>query len=250
MSSVGFETVDGVATLTLNRPESLNAFDLDLAAGLVEAVAEAGRAEIEALVIAGEGRAFCAGGDVRQMAASGDPAGYLRALTADVHAALAAIRQLPVPVVARVHGPVAGGGLGLVLAADIVVAAESATFTAAYGALGLSPDCGVTALLPVAVGGVRARAFLLGGRRLVAAEAYEWGLVTRVSADEQIDDVIDDEVARARSAGRDAVAATKALLGDHAYREHLERESVRISELAAGPAAGRIAAFAAKGEGR
>ena len=247
MTSVTLETADGVATLTLRRPDSLNAFDLDLAARLRDAAESVARVEVDALVIAGEGRAFSAGGDVRLMAASGDPAGYLRALTRDVHAALAAIRELPVPVIARVHGPVAGGGLGLLLAADIAVAAESATFTAAYGALGLSPDCGVTALLPGVVGAARARAFLIGGRRIDAVTAREWGLVARTVAAETLDDAVAEEVERARRAGREAVAATKALLSDGDYRARMDRESVAICDLAAGSAGPRIAAFAGRG---
>lgn len=250
MTSVTLETANGVATLTLRRPDSLNAFDLDLAAGLRAAAESLAQADVDVLVIAGEGRAFSAGGDVRQMAASGDAAGYLRALTRDVHAALAAIRELPVPVIARVHGPVAGGGLGLVLAADIAVAAESATFTAAYGALGLSPDCGVTALLPKVVGAARARAFLLGGLRLDAVTAREWGLVARTAPAAALDDSVADVAERARGAGRAAVAATKALLADDDYRAQLDRESAAISELAAGSAGPRIEAFAGGGAAR
>jgi len=250
MTSVTLEVSDRVATLTLRRPESLNAFDLDLARRLREAVEAVAASDAEALVVAGEGRAFSAGGDVRAMAASGDAAAYLSALTEDVHGALAAMRELPLPVIARVHGPVAGGGLGLMLAADIAVAADSATFTAAYGAIGLSPDCGVTALLPRVIGEARARAFLLGGRRIDAATARDWGLVVRTAALDDLDAAVAEEVELARGAGRDAVAATKALLTDDGYRAQLDRERDRICALAAGSAAPRIAAFAERARAR
>lgn len=246
MNEVVLQVSDGVATLTLNRPEALNSYDLALAAQLRSAVERVAESDAAVLVVAGEGRAFCAGGDVREMAASGNPSAYLDALTADVHAALAAIRALPVPVIARVHGAVAGGGLGLLLAADIVVASEAATFTAAYGAIGLSPDCGVTALLPSVIGSGRARAFLLGGERIDAATARDWGLVAHVVRAEELDERVAAVVARARVAGRDAVAATKRLLDAGRLRAHLEREASSIAALAGGSARDRITAFASR----
>ncbi|MFB8388083.1 enoyl-CoA hydratase/isomerase family protein [Microbacterium sp. NPDC055910] len=244
MTSVALEIDAGVATLTLSRPATLNAFDLDLAAELVAAVADVARSDAEVVILAGEGRAFSAGGDVRAMAGSGDPAQYLRELTRDIHAALAALRELPIPVIARVHGAVAGGGLGLVLAADIVVAGADATFTAAYGAIGLSPDCGVTALLPDIIGAGRARAFLVGGRRIDAATAMQWGLVHTLVLAEGLDEAVAEAVENARRAGSASVAATKALLSGSGYREHMEREATVISYLAGTTAAARIAAFA------
>lgn len=246
MTEVSLALEDGVATLTLNRPGALNAYDLALAAQLRAAVDRVAETDAEVLVLAGQGRAFCAGGDVREMAASGDPAEYLAALTTDVHAALAALRELPVPVIARVHGAVAGGGLGLVLAADLVVASADASFTAAYGAIGLSPDCGVTALLPGAVGTGRARAFLLGGMRIDAETARAWGLVTEVVPATELDARVAAIVARARGAGRAAVVATRALLDGADHRAHLEREASAIATLAGGAARLRIDAFASR----
>lgn len=248
MRSVHLAVGGAVATLTLDRPASLNAYDLVLAGELRSAVDEVAASDAEALVIAGQGRAFCAGGDVREMARSGDPCAYLQNLTTDVHAALAAIRALPIPVVARVHGAVAGGGLGLVLASDVVVASEDATFTAAYGALGLSPDCGVTSLLPAAVGASRARAFLIGGTSIDARTAQEWGLVAEVVAPGSLDDAVAASVASARIAGRAATAATKGLLDPSPERHarQLQREADAIARLAGGAAAARIAAFAGR----
>jgi 2-(1,2-epoxy-1,2-dihydrophenyl)acetyl-CoA isomerase len=248
VTDVVLDIDDGIARLTLNRPAALNAYNLSLARELRAAVAAVHESDAAALIVRGEGRALCAGGDVREMAASGDPEGYLRELTTDVHAALADLRRLPVPVIARVHGAVAGGGLGLVLAADIVVASEPATFTAAYGAIGLSPDCGVTALLPGVVGAARARAFLVGGRRIDAATALAWGLVADVVPAEALDAAVAGAVAAALAAGREATAATKTLLDAEAasFDERLNREADSIATLAGSSASERIAAFAAR----
>lgn len=247
MTDVRLEFTDGVATITLHRPESLNALNLALATGLRKAVSEVRDSHARALVLAGAGRAFCAGGDVRAMADADAPGDYLRALTGDVHAAIRELRSLPLPVIARVHGAVAGGGLGLVLASDVVIASEDATFSAAYGALGLSPDCGVSALLPAAVGAVRARAFLLGLSRLDAHTAVQWGLASHAVARDELDREVDAAVTRVSAIGRDAVRATKGLLDDPApsLETQMAREAASISDLA-DLAVDRLRQFAAR----
>lgn len=250
MSTIDLAVDDGIATLTLRRPDSLNALNLELAVAFFEAVrAVASRDDVDVLVLAAEGRAFCAGGDVAEMAASGDPSGYLVELTRDVHESLALIRELPIPVVARVHGAVAGGGLGVMLSADIVICATEATFTPAYGALGLSPDCGATALVPEAIGRRRAKELFLLGRRLDAATAQDWGLVSEAVDAAQLDDHVSACVTRLRAPGRDASAAVARLLGTSGgdHRAALAAEAASISALAATPLAReRIARFAAR----
>lgn len=236
MSTLDLHVDRGVATLTLGRPDSLNALNLELAAELVGLIRDVGRRDdVDVLVLAAQGRAFCAGGDVAEMAASGDPSGYLLDLTRDVHEAIALIHELPIPVVARVQGPVAGGGLGLMLSADVVVCADGVTFTPAYGAIGLSPDCGTTVLLPAAVGERRAREMLLLGRRLDAATALDWGLVAEVSPTDALDGRVDAAIERIRGAGRFASVAVRRLLSrSHAdFRQSLADEAASISALAA-----------------
>ncbi len=150
--------VDGnVARITLNRPEVSNAVDLPAAHAFEVAVQRAGADdEVRAVLLTGAGPRFCAGGDLAAMAADEDPAGYVRELALVFDRGLRSLAALPKPVVAAVHGAVAGAGLGVVLSADLVVAARSTKFAFAYTGVGLTPDCGVSVLLPRAIGQQRA----------------------------------------------------------------------------------------------
>lgn len=187
---VRYERLGRVGHVVLDRPEVSNAFDLRAAHALgaaldtVEAAAE--RNDIGAVLLVGAGARFCAGGDVRSFAASDDPPGDLRVLAATLEAQLRRLSELPLPVVIAAHGSVAGAGLAFLLNADVVVAARSTRFTMAYSAIGLTPDCGVSYLLPRAVGQQRALDLAVTGRVLSADEAADWGLVTRVVADEAV----------------------------------------------------------------
>ena len=170
----------GVASLRLNRPEVGNAFDLAMARAFRAAVDDIARQPgLTAVVLAAEGKLFCTGGDVASMAAADDPPRHLSKLAGTVHEALVALRELPLPIVAAVQGAAAGAGVGLVLSADIAIAAYQARFVSAYADLGLSPDGGVSALLPAAIGPRRAAQFMLTGMTIDASTAREWGLVTQ-----------------------------------------------------------------------
>lgn len=188
LSPLQFTRSDAVVTLQLNRPAQGNAIDLPLATAFRDAARLiVTLKDVAAVVLAGTGGLFCAGGDVRAMVAAPDRPAFIGQLADTLHEGLLHLRAAPVPIIAAVHGPVAGGGLGLVLAADIAIAAESATFCAAYSRIGLSPDCGVTALLPRAVGMRRAAMLMLTDMTLDAARAAEWGLVSEVCADDALD---------------------------------------------------------------
>lgn len=227
--SVGLEIADGVATLTLDRPDEFNAIDIGLARALEQRVGEISASDADVVVLRAAGRGFCAGGDVRAMAAAADPSQYLDDLVEAAHRALIALRTLPQPIVARVHGPVAGGGIGLMLAADIAIASEKAHVTPAYGAIGLSPDCGGSALIADAIGDRRARAFFLLGERVAAETAADWGLVTRTVPAESLDEAVDGAVRQILAQGADAPRATKRLLGlDGTYEERLAAEHLSI----------------------
>jgi len=239
---------DGVARITLDRPESANALDLPVARALGQAIAETARNEqVRVLVLAATGKLFCAGGDVGEMAAGADRSGYLAELAGTMHEALEALRRLPVPVVAQVQGTAAGAGIGLVLAADIAVAADSAKFTFAYPGVGLSPDCGVSALLPRVVGPRRAAAFALTGRVLTAAEAGEWGLVTEVCPAVRLPGRVDELAASIAAGPASALGQTAILLRqgiEKSYADQLRREAATIAALGDGrEAAERIAEF-------
>lgn len=177
--------VGGVAILTLNRPDAANSIDAPLARAFREAVgALDADATVRALVIEGAGKMFCGGGDLASFAREERGAArYVEALIADLHAGLEALEGFHAPVVAAVHGAAAGAGLGLAMAADIVVAGAGSRFVMAYTRSGLTPDGGTSWLLPRLVGLRRALELTLLNRTLSATEALEAGLVTEVVPD-------------------------------------------------------------------
>ncbi|MCW2527733.1 MAG: enoyl-CoA hydratase [Pseudonocardiales bacterium] len=227
-----------IASLSLNRPDAGNAINQAMADELRAAVVEIGRRpDCGLVVLSSAGKAFCVGGDVREMAAASDRGEMLTALAGAVHEALVALRSLPVTIVAAVQGAVAGAGLGLVLAADLVVCADNATFRTAYAAIGLSPDCGVSALLPGVVGQRRAAELTLNGRVLDAQEALDWTLVTEVCP-------IDDLGARASELAASIAGRAPKAIGEAArllraapgrgYSDQLDDEGATIARLGRG----------------
>ena len=174
----------GVATLTLNRPDTANSVDIQTAVALGTAVDHAANdPDVRAVVLLGAGPRFCAGGDVGAMAAVDDRAGFIEELATTLDAALQRLESMAKPVVVGVQGAVAGAGLAVMLGGDIVVAAGDTRFTTAYMGLGLTPDCGLSWSLPRAIGQQRALELLLTPRVLTADEAMRWGLVTEVVSD-------------------------------------------------------------------
>ena len=174
-----------VATLRMNRPERMNAYDFEMGDALLSALAGVAHdPAVRCVVFTGSGRVFSAGGDVGLMGGMKDEAQHLFLdLTVRLHAFVASVRRCRKPVVSAVNGVAAGGGFSLALAGDIVVAAESARFALAYQNIGLSPDGGSTFFLAKTVGTHRAMELTLTGRTLSASEASSWGLVQRVFPD-------------------------------------------------------------------
>lgn len=200
---------ENVAHITLNRPEVANSIDEHLARELMQAVLRCDEdPAIRAVVIAGTGRTFCAGGDLKSFAAQGEHLPYhLKETTTYFHAAISRLSRMDPPVVAAVNGAAAGAGMSLACACDIVVAAESARFTMAYTRAGLTPDGSSTYFLPRIVGFKRALELTLTNRVLSAREALEWGIVSRVVPDGEL-------LAEAGAlAAQLAAGATKALGG-------------------------------------
>lgn len=173
---------EGLAQLTLRRPECHNAIDAQVLQDLARAISElSASSDVRAVLIAAEGADFTVGGDLDHLAASADSlVDELRAHVAVYHGALETLYNLDVPVLCAVQGAAAGGGLGLLWAADGAIAASDLRLRAGNAAAGLSPDGGGTFALPRLVGEHRARAMLLLGRTLNAEEALQWGLVDRV----------------------------------------------------------------------
>lgn len=173
-----FTVDDGIATIVLAHPEKLNVLSRELLADLIEAFDRAREASARAVVLSAEGRAFSSGGDLSDPSTR---AGELAALLDDAyHPTLRAMLDLPMPVICAVNGKVVGGACGLVLACDLVIAAEDAVFDFAFARIGLVPDCGLAWLLPRIVGRNRARHILLGARHIGAEQALALGIVERV----------------------------------------------------------------------
>lgn len=209
--------IDGaIATITLNRPSSFNSIDLSIAKRLRELAAEVDASdEIRVLVIEGAGRAFCAGGDLPTLgaaAASDTIAPVVGELLHHYHAFIAALVHMPRLVLASVHGSAAGAGFSLTSIADFCIAADDARFTPAYAKLGVSPDGGGTAGLTAAVGPRRALQIFLGQDSFSAAQAFEWGLVTKVVPATALKAATRELALRLAQNAPAAIAATKRLI--------------------------------------
>jgi 2-(1,2-epoxy-1,2-dihydrophenyl)acetyl-CoA isomerase len=177
-----FEVRDGVAHLTLNRPKAANALDLTLVRELVEVAGICDRnPAIRAVLLTGAGKMFCAGGDLRSFAAAEGRSipDLVREVADTLHKAIAIMARMDAPVIAAVNGVAAGAGMSLVCFADLAIAAESAKFTMAYTAAGLTPDGSSTFFLTRSLGRRRTAELMLTNRRLSAAEAVEWEIVNR-----------------------------------------------------------------------
>ena len=191
---IRLETADGVATLTLNDPSTLNAAGIDLASEMAHALRAlaAGIVEARALVVTGEGRGFCSGANLsgggaagREMDVDGKPdAG--QALELVYNPLIMLMRDFPLPIVTAVNGAAAGVGCSIALMGDIIVAGESAYFLQAFRRIGLVPDGGSTYLLPRASGRARAMEMALLGDKVPAKTALEWGMINRCVPDDQL----------------------------------------------------------------
>jgi 2-(1,2-epoxy-1,2-dihydrophenyl)acetyl-CoA isomerase len=186
VSTVIVEKQGSVATIRMNRPDRLNAFEFEMGKELGEAVATLGSdPKIRCIVFTGTGKAFSAGGDVSVMDSfREEAAASFLELTVRLHSFIASLRRCPKPVLAAVNGVAAGAGLSMALAGDFVIATASARFSLAYQNIGLSPDGGATFFLTRAIGTHRAMELTLTGRTLSAEEAAAWGLVQRVFPDD------------------------------------------------------------------
>jgi 2-(1,2-epoxy-1,2-dihydrophenyl)acetyl-CoA isomerase len=245
----------GAATIELNRPETLNAWNGALGDELLEAVrAVAQDDEVRAVVLTGAGRAFSSGADLRDVSSrERTPEGHvdLRSLLNDrYHPIITTIRTMPKPVLAAVNGPAVGIGLSLALAADLVVAAESAYLLLAFVNIGLVPDGGSSLFVPTRVGLARATEMAMLGERVSAAQALEWGLINRVVPDAEFAGEVAALRDRLATGPTRSYAGTKRQLNHWLYTlmdEQLALEADIQQEMAAsGDFAEGVAAFIEK----
>jgi len=221
MAEVETSRDGGVLTITLNRPDVLNAFTAEMHRQLVGAFKEARAADVRAVVITGAGRGFCVGQDLNEFGeAARDISGRLRG---NYHPTIRAVRELEKPVIAAVNGPAAGAGLSFACACDLRVAAEGAAFVPAFINIGLVPDMGGSYHVRRLLGTARAFELMATGRRLTAAEAHAWGLVNEVVEADRLQARAAERAAELAALPTRGVALTKRLF-DHAENATLEEQ--------------------------
>lgn len=192
MNTIKFTVKDGIAEIILNRPDVFNSFNREMALEVQEALDSCeSNAEVRCVVISGEGKAFCAGQDLKEVT---DPNGpRLTHIVRDhYNPIIEKIRNLNKPVVAAVNGVAAGAGANIALACDVVIARESASFIQAFSKIGLIPDSGGTFFLPRLIGLQRASALMMLGDKITAAEAEKMGMIYKASADDAFENVINE----------------------------------------------------------
>ena len=213
-----------VCVLTLNRPERLNALNVQVAKDFKNAIGEALDRGARAIVLTGAGRAFCAGGDLREMQEIAKNEGRVEAFFDEplrlLNEAILLIRKTPVPFIAAVNGVASGGGCNLALACDLVIAGESARFNRAFIKIGLTPDCGATFILPRLVGWKRATELLFTGDLISARDAAEMGMINSVAPDEELLNQVMAMAEKLAQAPTAAIAEIKMLLEASAVNDY------------------------------
>jgi 2-(1,2-epoxy-1,2-dihydrophenyl)acetyl-CoA isomerase len=232
--TINLEMRGTVGVVTLNRPDSLNALNTQVAQEFLAAVAEARGSGARAIIVTGAGRAFCAGGDLREMQRIAEREGKVEAFFDEplrlLNECILLIRRSPLPFIAAVNGAASGGGCNLALACDLVVASESARFNQAFIRIGLVPDCGGTFILPRLVGWKRATELMINGDVISANRALEMGMINAVVSDEELNSkalAMAEKLAQAPTA---AIGQIKELLersatNDYGGQLELEREA-------------------------
>jgi len=217
-----------VAFITLNRPERLNSFDMQLGHELYEALSSvAQNHEIHMVVLRGTGKGFCGGGDVKEMHAAKDKSRFLRDLTRAIHRCVIEIRTMEKPVIAAVNGAAFGAGLSLALACDMVIAVKEAKMSTAFIGIGLAPGCG-TQFVTKILGYQRACEYILTSKTFTAEEGCRLGLINRIVEADQLDAVIEEIVSIFKMLPPIAVGKAKMLINKSLENDmisHLELES-------------------------
>ncbi len=231
-----FEHRDGVATITLSRPDEANALSLQMASEMHEvAIRCSSDSAVRAVIVTGTGKMFCPGGDLKDMQAQGDrmPEHLTRMATA-LHGAITRFAHMNAPVIMALNGTAAGGGFSLALSGDYIIASDKAKLVSAYTASGLTPDGSSTYFLAKHVGLLRAKELLLTNRVLTAAEALDWGLVNRVVAPDALMPEANKLAQTFATGPTKAIGGLKALLLT-AYsgplETQLDRETRSISDM-------------------
>lgn len=231
--TIDFKAESGVARLTLNRPERLNSFTVEMHDEVADALGKLDGARV--LVLTGAGRGFCAGQDLNDRAvAPGEAVDLGHSVESYYNPLVRRLTSLPLPVIARVNGVAAGAGANIALACDIVIAGHSAKFIQSFASIGLIPDSGGTWVLPRLVGQARALGLALTAEPLAAEKAAEWGLIWKAVPDADLDGEVDALAARFASAPTRGLATIKRMIRGswtHSLDEELDHQRDAMREL-------------------
>ena len=233
---IEFSLANGIARITLNRPDKLNSFTAIMHSELQQALTEIENSDVRVLVITGRGRGFCAGQDLseRQVAAGAAPVDLGNSIEKFYAPLVRRLRALPLPVIVGVNGVAAGAGANMALAGDIVIAKETASFIQPFCRLGLLPDTGGTFALPRLVGQARARGLAMLGDKLSARQAEQWGLIWQCVPDDDFEARLDELAAHFSTAPTKGIAATKHALNrslENSLDQQLDLERDMMREL-------------------
>ena len=231
-----FESIDGIARLTFNRPDRLNSFTVQMHQEVRDALGRVAADGARVLVLSGAGRGFCAGQDLsdRAVAPGGQGVDLGESIEKNYNPLVLALRRLPLPVIAAVNGVAAGAGANIALACDLVIAARSASFVQAFAKLGLIPDCGGTWLLPRLLGNARALGLALLGDKLSAEQAAQWGLIWRCVEDAELAPTVDALAQQLAQAPTRGLAHTKQAIYEswqRTFEQQLDHERAAQSAL-------------------
>ncbi|MEK6279836.1 MAG: enoyl-CoA hydratase-related protein [Acidobacteriota bacterium] len=237
--TIQLEMRGAVAVLTLNRPEALNALNTQVGQEFQSAITEVREGGVRAVVVTGAGRAFCAGGDLREMQRIAEREGKVESFFDEplrmLNECILLIRRTPLPFIAAVNGSASGGGCNLALACDLVVAGQSAKFNQAFIKIGLVPDCGGSFILPRLVGWKLATEMMMTGDVVTASRAFELGMINAVFPDEQLMAQAMAMAERLAQAPTVALGKIKELLAASATNEYGEQlELERKTQIEAG----------------
>jgi 2-(1,2-epoxy-1,2-dihydrophenyl)acetyl-CoA isomerase len=231
-----FDVADKIATITLNRPDAANAMNPLMARELSDAAIRCDdAADIRAVVIRATGKMFCAGGDLGHFADAGDGVSALmKEMAGDLHMGISRLTRMNAPVIAAVNGTAAGAGFSLAVAADMVIAVDTAKFVMAYTNAGLSPDGSSSYFLPRRIGDRRARELMLTNRVLSAGEALEWGVINQVVSEDALEEEVSKLASKFAAGPTLAFGQVKSLLNasfDNGLETQMELETRGISDM-------------------
>ncbi len=236
--TITLEQAGPIARITLNRPDAANGMDATMTRELADAAARCDDPGTKVVVLTGAGRFFCAGGDLKDFASAPSRGRHLKGVADDLHRAISTFARMDAVVITAVNGTAAGAGFSLAITGDLVLAAESASFTMAYTRVGLSPDGSSSYYLPRLVGIARAKQLMLTNRTLSAPEAAQWGLVGEVVPDDRLAARTDELAGRLAGSSAGSNGAVKALLLSSfasGLEEQMELEGRLIAQRAESP---------------